>query len=181
MDIFIWKQILYGIGILLLLVILLVFIGRYTNERIINALDFFLTHSLNSTSVPARIQVAKDSDVCTLRDFVRQNAPLFTIIGITGTMLSLIPTFLEKFIGVDWNLEILSSFSGIFLLVLVQFLIFSIGGFIFFISVLILKDLFSKNFGQDVFYSIFNFDITEGILKKMLFAIIFVPVIGGFV
>lgn len=143
-------------------------------------------HSINPderNNDPANALSGNTSNIrsWTLFDFVRYNAPLFTVIGITGTMISLIPTFLEKIIGLDWKILLIRDYLGLFLLFLIQILFTSGGILILLIAVLILWNLIRCNINPETIHQIHGQNITKGTLQKILFLLVFLPTIGAFI
>ncbi len=139
----------------------------------------------NPENIPEGVQnpiLASGCNDCTdLYWFIRCNAPIFTVIGIIGTMLSLIPNFLDKFSGPDWKLSFLSSTNGFFELIFIQILVDSGCFLIIFISILIMSRLFFCNFSNFSYHSILGLKITKGRLHKWLFVLVFVPFILSFI
>ena len=113
--------------------------------------------------------------------FIRCNAPIFTIIGITGTMLSLIPTFLDKFIGPGWISDLLTSYNGFWEFIVINVIIIFGAIFILYLAIALAKRLISRSFNQDIIHRIGPFIFTRGHIEKILFSIVFFPLILAFV
>jgi hypothetical protein len=134
--------------------------------------------SLSNSNIPDN---SLDNPSWTLFDFVKYNAPLFTVIGITGTMISLIPTFLNYIIGPDWKLFLIKDLIGLLLVFIIQIVISSGALLILVIASLILNNLLSCNLNPEKIHQIFSRDITKGTLQKLLFALVFIPTIFAFI
>lgn len=119
-------------------------------------------------------------DSIDLYQFIRSNAPLFTIIGITGTMLSLIPTFLEKFIGYEWINQLLTDYYGVGLVIFIELVIVCSALFILLIAILLGYRLWKSPFNQECLHIIYGYEIRKGFFQKILFCVIFYPLIFSF-
>lgn len=102
---------------------------------------------------------------------------MFTVIGITGTMMSLIPTFLDRIIGPDWKLILISDAIGLLGLILIQIFFLSGCIFILFIAYLIIGRIHFCTFDQISLHSLFGNPITIGDIQRWTFYLVFVPTI----
>lgn len=134
---------------------------------------------LDPVEVPSQNNGCNDST--SLYWFIRCNAPLFTIIGITGTMLALIPTFLEKFIGSNWVNQLLTNYSGLWILIFVEIVIVCSAIFILLIAINLAFRLWYSNFNQESLHRIGHYEIRRGLIEKILFCIVFYPLIFAFI
>jgi hypothetical protein len=116
-------------------------------------------------------------DYINLYTFIRCNAPIFTVIGIIGTMLSLIPNYLNNIAGSNWEYSLLSNSSGFLELAVILVVIESGCLLIFALSILILGRLYSCNFSPIQLHSFFGLNITLGRIQKWVFSFLFIPFI----
>jgi hypothetical protein len=116
-------------------------------------------------------------DCINLYTFIRCNAPIFTVIGIIGTMLSLIPNFLNNFVGSNWEFSLISGSGGFLELAVILVVIESGCLLIFALSLLILGRLYSCSFSPIRLHSFFGLNITRGRVQKWVFSFLFIPLI----
>jgi len=179
MNIFETPGLIYHLGFLLFLFFLTVLFVVLSNDWIINSLEPFF----NPTLIPmdpipnAGINPCQEIECLNLYEFIRINAPMFTVIGITGTMLSLIPTFLDRFVGIEWKLFFIKDAIGLLGLVLIQIVFMSGCIFILFIAYLIIGRIHLCNFDQTPVHSLFGVNITRGDVQRWFFYLAFIPTI----
>lgn len=115
--------------------------------------------------------------------FIKENSSAFAIIGIIGTLLALLPNFIEKFIGSDWKQILLSTNFGFIPLILLQMTILSGAFFILLIASHILKHVFDNHRDEEILHSIsistHTFTYRTGDLARILFLLFFIPTIGA--
>ncbi len=123
-----------------------------------------------------------DNNICcspfTIERFLKENSHLFTIIGVIGTMIILLPSLGERILGQGW-LQ-----SDLFVLPML-FAILTIGGgtFIFAIFIILLKDLWSNRKNEKIMFenSIFSSIkmMKGGDLQRIILSIILLFMMFG--
>lgn len=113
--------------------------------------------------------------------FINENSSAFAIIGINGTLLALLPNFIEKFIGSDWKQVLLSTESGYFALILVQIIIMSGAFFILTIAIQIILHVFDNRQNEEIIHSFGKFTYRRGDSNRVLFLSFFILTIGALI
>jgi hypothetical protein len=110
-------------------------------------------------------KIVIENNPFSIESFCRENFHLFTIIGVIGTMLVLLPNLAEKILGVEW-------IDSDFKLLQIIFAIFTIAGglLLFTIFFVLVKKIWGENTKD-------NKITKQGVL---LFCILFLMMIGTF-
>jgi hypothetical protein len=85
-----------------------------------------------------------------LYSFCKENTDLFAIIGILGTLIALLPVFIESFFGANWKISLLANFGGILLLSAFIVTVFAGAFFIVILGVVILRNVIFYNLDYEV-------------------------------
>lgn len=116
----------------------------------------------------------------TIQKFLRKNAHLFTILGVLGTMLSLLPNLMDKLYSSPYSTPPL-DWKEIMTVTQAYLLGFSIAFgslFLFLIFLLIIGNLFNNNRNEEgILSSFLRQTIRTGDLYRIIFLCFFVPLI----
>lgn len=100
-------------------------------------------------------------------EFLKTNHELFTVYGVIGAMLALLPTFATSFLGSDWTSKLIVPSFYYLPLFFLEFAIFSGSIFMIIIAIQILSEV--TNYERNSYREIFLITFTPTIIAPLYF------------
>ncbi len=117
---------------------------------------------------------SKDPNTFTSFNFLKENSQIFTIMGVTGTMLALLPNLIDRFLGSDWKHSILLNQSNYSSLVIVELPLIFGAVFFFYLFLAISLKIFENRSNERIINGLLG-PIRSGDFERILFGIIYIP------